>query len=360
MAIKTIDKTYFKTSLLNFSIWLLWDFSGCRFAWEKIRPPSKQTPPERPPSTFILWVVGIYVAFFGVASARYENKIDIIENRANLIFSQLSVPGIGRKALNRIPSVQNMPCPSKPILLKPSSVFRSLFKEGKYETMVELLKETAEDWRSDLSQLSLSDANLQGASLSNANLFNTNLTGANLEGADLSNANLEKAIIVGANLRNANLFGANLQGAVLLMAQLQRSVLQNTNLQGSALNIANFQEANLIGADLQRAMFNHANLQGAILVGANVQEASFSGVNLIKAKFRKADIEDKKNFLVPSAKMKSKLTIKEAFVLPDLKQYKDLTIDMLCKVHTFYEAELDQQLRDSIKKRCPRVLKKPD
>ncbi len=70
--------------------WLLWDFSGLRFIWQKIKPPVDQSTNKRAPVTFLLWVIGAYVAFFGVASQRYENRVDKIENRANAIFPQLS------------------------------------------------------------------------------------------------------------------------------------------------------------------------------------------------------------------------------------------------------------------------------
>ena len=61
----------------RFVLWLLWDFSGLRSIWEKIRPPSeekiKSVSYNKPP-TFLLWVLGIYSALFGIASQRYENS----------------------------------------------------------------------------------------------------------------------------------------------------------------------------------------------------------------------------------------------------------------------------------------------
>ena len=112
-------------------------YSGLEFIYRKFNPPKN---PQPLPTGFI-WVVGIYVAFFGVASQRYENRIDIIENRANSIFAQLAVPSVQKKAIGRISLVQNMQCPYKPNILNPSSVFISLFKDSKYGEMIELLKE---------------------------------------------------------------------------------------------------------------------------------------------------------------------------------------------------------------------------
>ena len=104
---------------------LFWDFSGLRFIYYKVFHP------EGRPSTIIFWITGIYVALVGLASQRYENRIDIIENRANAIFSQLST-SVGLKAVDRITYVQNMPCPIKQEILKPITVIQSLYKEDKY------------------------------------------------------------------------------------------------------------------------------------------------------------------------------------------------------------------------------------
>ena len=61
-------------------IWLFWDFSGLRAIWERIRPPYDLSTHRRRPATFMLWVIGIYSALFGIASQRYENRIDIVHS----------------------------------------------------------------------------------------------------------------------------------------------------------------------------------------------------------------------------------------------------------------------------------------
>jgi len=179
--------------------------------------------------TGVICLIGIYVALFGIASQRYENRIDIIENRANSILDQLDVPSAQKKALSRIARVQNMSRPNKPRLLNPYSVFLSLFgSDSNYKEMVNQLKETVEDLKD-----SLDSVNLQGAYLVKANLFEANLKGANLEGANLQEAYLRRA-----DLGGAILWGANLEGA-------------------------DFFEADLRGADFMGASLGGANLRGA-------------------------------------------------------------------------------------------------
>jgi uncharacterized protein YjbI with pentapeptide repeats len=300
-------------------ICLAFHFSGFRSIWEKINPPtykSKTGDNYRAPATFLLWALGIYIAFFGVASQRYENIVDKIENRANAIFPQLSTP-VYKKALSRIPRIQNMPCPYRPKILKPSSVFRSLFlKDTKYTEIVKLLKETIEDWKDSLDSVNLYAANLQGAKLQEANLQKANLIEANLQGAKLKEANLQGAYLYSANLQGANLIEANLQGAKLYKANLQGAYLYSANLQKAKLIEANLQEANLYAANLKETNLYAANLQEVYLYLANLQEAN-------------------------------------------LKEAKGLNIEQLSKVKTLYQAKLPVELKEQMKKNFPHLLKKP-
>jgi len=221
-----MDKIY------KFLKWLF-DFSGLRFIWHKINPPRKEItddPNYKPPVTIILWILGVYVAFYGIASQRYENRIDVIENRANSIFAQLSTPAF-KKALSRISRVQNMPCPQKPFFLKPMTTINSLFaKDTTHSEIVETLKETLENWKESLDSVNLANANLQ-----NANLSDSNLSKANLQ-----NANLQNAILDEADLRDADLINANLQNAQLKKADLSNANVYKTNFSGSWIKESKF------------------------------------------------------------------------------------------------------------------------
>jgi len=233
-------KKYFKDYLARFSIWLIWDFSGLRFVYSKIRP-AKPDSKKPPPATICIWIIGVYVAFFGVASQRYENRLDKIENRANAIFTQLATP-IYKKALSRVSRVQNMPCPQKPRIRNPISVFRSLFgEETRYDIMVELLKETIEDWKNSLDSVNLAEADLQEADLSGANLKKAKIAEANLYKAILEEADLAEADLRGADLRGANLSHANLVKANLSHANLCNAIFIEVNLKGAFFNDANLQ-----------------------------------------------------------------------------------------------------------------------
>ena len=234
----------------------------------------------------VICLIGIYVALFGIASQRYENRIDIIENRANSVFDQLAVPSAQKKALSRIARVQNMSCPNKPRLLNPYSVFLSLFgSDSNYKEMVNQLKETVEDLKD-----SLDSVNLQGAYLVKANLFEANLKGANLEGANLQ----------GAYLRRADLGGASLGGANLQGAYLRRADLGGADFMGADLEGADFFEADLRGADFMGASLGGANLRGAkTLSVSQICEATSLYETKLDPEFEKKIKEKCPNLLEP-------------------------------------------------------------
>ncbi len=93
-------------------LWLAWEFSGLRAIWEKIHPPPRDRN-HLPAPTFFLWFVGIYVALFGLASQRYENSLDRLENRTNIIITQLGTDA-RKTAISLIAKTQGETLPKKP------------------------------------------------------------------------------------------------------------------------------------------------------------------------------------------------------------------------------------------------------
>ena len=383
--------------IIYFPIKWIFRYSGLEFIYRKFNPPQN---PQTLPTGF-LWLIGIYVACFSLASQRYENRIEIIEIRANSVFAQLAVPSLEKKALSRIPMVQNMRCPYKPNILNPLSVFISLFKDSKYAGVSAQLQETIEDWKDSLDSVKLSeailraanlrDANLKGADLSKADLRranlqqadlqNANLRGAILHRADLRRADLQEAILQEANFQNANLRGANLQKADLRRADLQEADFQNANLRGANLQNTNLREANLqraslLGADLQRAFlrkadFQYTNLWGADLRRADLREANLRRAGLQNTNLREANLQgaDLRDAFLQRADLRDAF-LKEAdfrganlrganLQNADLSGANKLTVEQLCEASTLYETKLDQELKAQIEHQCSDLLKEP-
>ena len=215
-------------------LWLVWDFTGFRFIASKVFPKQKGT--LNPPVTITLWVLGVYTALFGIASSRYENAVDKIENRMNAFITQLSIapPEIRKEAFREVAEIQWMICPIEPDLLRPSSVVLSLTMHDIYKEAVTLLIRTVEKF------------------------------GNNLQGARLFRANLKEAILKSCNLMNADLRWVNFYNADLNGANLQKTELAGTNLEFAKLNRANFNGANLVGANFEGADLKYASFKDAI------------------------------------------------------------------------------------------------
>lgn len=312
--------------MLKFFLWFFWDFSGLRFAWEKIRPPIDPTTNRRPPATITVWILSavvIYLALYGLASQRYVNSVNIIENRANAVLMQMTTPAF-RKAIEKIPTIQKMKTPIKPEIREPLSVINSLFSGNvEYEAMIDLLKEFIEDWKDSLQEISLADADLSNLDLSGAKLQKTHLNRAILKYANLGNAWLSHAVLDDANLFHAILEKAALYHTDLQNTNLEQSLLRNAEMVEAILKGANLKWADIGNADLYRADFEGANLENANLEGARLKDTNFTSSNL-------AGI-------------------------------RGLSLDQLCKAKSIYNAKgLDSKLLVQVKEKCPNLLDKPE
>lgn len=186
-------------------------YSGGEFIWRKFYPNDRNIHP-----TGFVWLIALYVATFGLASQIYENRIDIVENRTNILISSLLNSNIGKNATRQIEGIQNTYVPLRPKFWNPMSVIFSIVGiKSLYPDSIERLQET----------LSLKKNDLTAAYLRLANLENTELAGANLERSILSHANLKKADMEMANLKGANLMGADFYLAKLDGADFRESIV---------------------------------------------------------------------------------------------------------------------------------------
>lgn len=239
----------------------LLDKSGLRLIWEKFNPP-KEKDVKRKPSTILLWAFGLYFALYGITATRYGNKIDRIDNHANIVIAQLGSKNY-KNALAMIPSVQKRTAPYEPYVLNPLSVIYSWdeSKDTLYNEVVERLKDVVVAWKSDLDSVHLSNAYLVDAYLVNANLENAYLMNANLENAYLWDANLENAYLMEANLKNSELYGANLKNAYIEAANLEKANLSKANLENAKLwdvklENAYLKETNMMGIKTSNSSYN--------------------------------------------------------------------------------------------------------
>jgi len=286
-------------------------YSGLKYIWRKFIPANKDTLP-----TGFIWLLGIYLALFLIGTQRYDNRIDIIENRANAVFTQIS--SNTKMALERIPEIQHMRCPIKPNIFNPLSVLQSLYKNDVYEEMIEFLSQLIVDWKESL----------KGINLSGANLFMANLEDTDLQKTNFSKAALSKVNFSRSNLSEANLSETDLSGAYLNKANLRLANLTKANLNNTDFSLANLKETFLSDANLSGAIFFKANLEKANLSKANLNEATLFETNL-------KDVD---------------------FSMTDLRSARNVTADQLCSSKTLYKTLLDPDIEKKIIKQCPHLL----
>lgn len=193
---------------------------------------------------------------------------------------------------------------------------------------------------------------LKRANLKSAFLQNSRMEYAVLEDADLSFANLSQVNFRSADLRGANLFHAYLLGASLRKANFQKAYLRGADLRYVRFFQANFQEADLSLVDTQYADLFKANFQGANFFHASLQEIKLSKSNLAEANFKGANLQGATLW---------KTNLRGAnFEEADLRKVRDLEIKQLAEVKTLYNARLDPELLQQIKKKYPHFLEKPE
>ncbi|WEM44741.1 pentapeptide repeat-containing protein (plasmid) [Photobacterium sp. DA100] len=199
---------------------LLWDFSGCRYIWNKVRPEKNTGQPE--PSSIVFWIFSIYIALFSLTSAVYEVNKGSYDAKVSQVYTLLQMDDLKQLGKNKITALQGSHILVKPDFYNPIANIKSLLRvtELNVESEIEL-KNLLKHYRSELDNSYLYKGNFSGISdLSNANFQNSNLFNANFSGSNL----------IGANFSDADLQGANFTGADLSFAVFCRTDLRTADL----------------------------------------------------------------------------------------------------------------------------------
>lgn len=309
------------------------NFIGFHFIYRKAFP-FKEEPKERLP-TFFIWLIGIYVALFEIASNRYEKSVQLIENRISAVVAQLGTSNSEslKNLYASIPKIQKMVGPVKPnffesyqLLHDPDiylpypdlkSVFNSLFgaKVENADT-TKWLKETLEISKHnleganligiDLRGADLIGANFKNAILSNAKFQDANLANATFEGATVTNAEFGGALIVGANFEKIIAQSANFEGVIITSKRFRESFWQTKYDKQSLelirplfsekkpvrFNNSNLNEASFINSDLKWVEFENTTLINTDFQNSNLFKAKFKGAEIITETMEEADCDE--------------------------------------------------------------------
>ena len=358
--------------------WLMWELSGLRFALEKIHPPTdqeKKGEDYRPPATIAVWFFGLfslYTALFGLASQRYENAVDKIENRINAYITQLvtAASDIHEDAFKEIVEIEQLKCPVKPLLMNPNTVLTSLFKSAPYSESATLLTKVVEKYKRELANVDLSETVFVNARLKKAVLSGSDLSGVKFLGdkTNLSHAQLQDSIMTNTTLEDVKFWNANLEGAELTYAKAMRADLYNANLRGATLYYADLNNAKLLEADLQGADLESANLEKAVFRGSNLENTILHSANLKHAVLRKCNLRNADFY---GAQMEgadlSRANLEGTFFSGanlqnvNIEDSLNLSPQQLCKAAVLYGIKnMDTYFEAAIKQECPDKLRKPN
>jgi uncharacterized protein YjbI with pentapeptide repeats len=294
----------FKRYIYQIGIFL-YDALGLKYIWEKINPPADENG-NRPARTIFLWLLGIYVSLFGIASSRYEQTLSRLENRVSFAISQSESKNWKLLSVE-IPKLQHEKIPFPPAITNPLSVIYSFFpsfNEADPQT-INALQTIIYSKKEHLAHFNLSNLILSNdIDLSSSDISGRSFKIFAIKERNFSKSVFEGAILDNARLENVNFYKSNFKGAVL----------SNTNMQNCNLAETNLSDAILQNADLRKANLMHANMNNAILEGTNLEKAIIVGTNLV-------EVHD-----LNSAKLHSALynsTVVELKHIPKAEEVKD-------------------------------------
>jgi len=154
-----------KTHVTKYKIyWYLCQYSGLRYVWCMIDTPIDPDTGRKKPSNFLLWTIGIYVALFGIAFQRYENRINRLEAARNTLIEQLGGSN-NSQILTSLADMQLSLAPKEPNIFNPYRTVRSFYLYDTYPDLVRSIETTISNSNKDLSFVKLNKTKLSALNL---------------------------------------------------------------------------------------------------------------------------------------------------------------------------------------------------
>ena len=285
----------------------LYEYSGARAIKQLIRPPSKKEiegDNYRSPSTFVLWIVSIYVAIFGLASNRYERAVSTYEMQIASWQNQIATEYRAQACAN-LKYLQEVTVPKQPSLIQFWNTFLSFLNNEKYQVGQDMLRQTIEAYKANLKNAKLLSTDLSKINFKNANLAKANLSYSDLQSAELTNATMngsicQKTLFYNATLKytkinNINFWRANFTQATFFKTQITNSKIIQTDSQNAKFWYSNFTGSNLWESDLSGAELFYSDFSATDLSYTELKHANFQNATLNDADMRYTNLSGAKN-----------------------------------------------------------------
>ncbi len=353
----------FRTIWSHFINFILW-YSGYVAVWSKVNTSPdfiKRHAPKKiqniknekiSPPTFVLWIFGLYTAIFGIASGRYESRLDTIENLTTATITQLANDKARPHSFFMIGQTQRMSIYPKPDYLKLWNTISSMFarigekqlfydyKISKWKSFYspgrvsdekpcsEWAKEdyvcfSCVDWKKVYEENNLEFANIDilkdivlaykdstlesynttrdvivsGYGLAHEGKYGDLYVGGkgktwlnNNSTGYLVQKNAKDTWYIGG-LIDAELTGTHFEGSNFSNSHLEMTNFENAFLYAASFSGAFLAETNFLNAKLFATDFSHSHIRGAFFFGADLRETSFQSADVIGAHFEESNLE---------------------------------------------------------------------
>lgn len=335
-------------SILKCIKWLIWELVPMHWVYKKFRPEYNN---GAEPVTIGVWLLATYIAFFGIASQRYENRLDLVENRITSIQTQLNASSSTRQnALNRIARTQHLLVPHGPDIKNPIDTILSLFgPEKEYATGVEILEEVITDWRSILSGIDIQNIKSDNEIITIAdrvraqNVYSVNLDNLILNNRWMRDSNLIAANVNSARFKDVDFYLSYFQGADFTESTFVNCDIREIKGNETVFTDTIFDNSEFDSSDLKDSNFVNSKMRDVSFQFSNLSLSSFSGGTLVKVNFQDTDLADTG---FEEAKLEN----------CDFTNAKNLTINQLCDCLYIKNCIFPEEIKSGIKKECPSKL----
>lgn len=231
--------------------------------------PNKYSNPK--PSTFLIWIIGIYTAIYSLTHQNYENQKNILENRITFALSMTSK----EFKFPILSHLQKTEIPLKPRYFKIGSTIRSfsgkkdLYQRGITDIKLILLNLSDSLFNANLDSIDLRSIRVKDAKILNSTFIGSKLSGITIHCSLFENnqclySNIDNALFVYNSMRETRFLYSNLINVEFSNCDLKKTDFRGADLRGARFANCQMDSTNFAFADLRGINFTSSNFENAI------------------------------------------------------------------------------------------------
>lgn len=280
----------FKSTPFGYLKRFLYIYIGFGYLHQMIRKPKAEEYSDRKPSNFLLWIIGLYVALFGLAAQRYEIRINRLNNLFNTYIELLDKdvdPGI----YDGFIQLQKSVVPKEPKVLEFWTTFQSFVEEEPFPDVVQHVGNIAPAYfREEIGSLKDLESK-QVLDLDDYERFDFKFEKCHLEKIRIRNKVHAKLILDSTYINQMAVWGSGIleieqfnwhaerdysygvQNMGMYSSILEMSNIHNLTSYSSIISRANISVLDPGSWNINRTLFLHCNIEGEYLGFAQMQRS---------------------------------------------------------------------------------------